>query len=72
MNLYEEFNEENQILLKEAGISIENKDYSYDECKQVFHKVVEHIMSYSKNEIQDISYKYDNITDVFSKYFAKT
>ena len=72
MNLYEEFNEKNQILLKEAGISIENKDYSYGECKQVFHKVVEHIMSHSKKEIQEISYKYDAITEAFEKYFSKT
>lgn len=71
MNLYEVFNDKNQVLLKEAGISLENKEYSYEECKFVFYNVMDYIMSHSKNEIQDISCKYNVITGVFERYFSK-
>lgn len=51
MNLYEVFSNENQMLLKDAVISFENREYSYEKCKFMFHTIIEHIMSYSKNEI---------------------
>lgn len=71
MNPYEVFSNKNQILLKEAVVSFENREYNYDECKVMFHKVIEHIMSHSKNEIQEISYKYNDITGVLESYLSK-
>lgn len=67
MNPYEVFNDKNQILLKEAGISFENKDYNCEDCKFMFHKVIEYIMSHSKKEIQHVSNEYNIITDTFEK-----
>lgn len=71
MNPYEVFNNSNQRLLKEAVNSFNNREYSYEECKFMFHKVIEHIMSHSKNEIQDISLKYNEITNTFEKYLSE-
>lgn len=55
------FNEEERELFSEAGINIENKTYTLEEAKTFSNKVVEHIMSFSKQEIPEVKKKYDNL-----------
>lgn len=55
------FNEEEKKLFNEAGIYIENKTYSVEEVKIFSSKLVDHIMSFSKQEIPIIRKKYDNL-----------
>lgn len=51
MNLINELNDEQLRLLKEADITIEDKDYSENECRYVVGQVIRHIMSFSKKDI---------------------
>lgn len=63
MNLIDELNEEQIGLLKEAGIKIENKDYTHDECKYVVGQVMRHIMSFSKKDIRNVANKYEGVIE---------
>ena len=55
------FNEREKELFSEAGINIEDKTYTIEEAKTFSNKVVEHIMSFSKDEIPEVKKKYDNL-----------
>ena len=48
-------------LFSEAGINIEDKTYTIEETKTFSNKVVEHIMSFSKDEIPEVKKKYDDL-----------
>lgn len=54
------FNEEETKLFSEADVSVEaNKTYTIDEVKGFSNKVIEHIMSFSKEEIPEARRKFD-------------
>ena len=41
MNLYNNFNKQEKDLLAEANVTIENKEYSKDECKNMIFSIVD-------------------------------
>ena len=49
MNLQEVFSKKELNLLKEVDTKIDNRDYSDVERKEMFNRVVDYIMSKSKN-----------------------
>lgn len=54
------FNEEEQKLFNEADVAIEtNKTYTIEETKGFANKVIEHIMTFSKDEIPSVKSKFD-------------
>lgn len=55
------FNEEEQKLFNEAGINIDNRTYTAEEAKVFANKIVDHIMSFSKQEIPTVKSKFDNL-----------
>lgn len=68
MNLLNELNEEQLMLLKEADIIVENKNYTADECRYIVGKVIGHIMSFSKKDISDIANRYEGIINKIKVY----
>ena len=57
MNLLNTFTIEQNQLLNEAGIYIQDKDYSKDEIKIIFNSIVENVMNKSlKNRDMIIAY----------------
>ncbi|MBO5348512.1 MAG: hypothetical protein J6A89_01640 [Clostridia bacterium] len=63
MNLYNNFNKQEKELLAEANVTIENKEYSKDECKNMIYNIVDYVMHFSKNEISANMNKYDGIIE---------
>lgn len=61
MNLYEECSIKQINLLNRAGVNIENKEYASDEIKYISNKVVNYIISQSKNNIWKVREEYDEI-----------
>lgn len=61
MNLYEECSIEQINLFNRAGVNIENKEYASDEIKYISNKVVNYIISQSKNNIWKVREEYDEI-----------
>lgn len=61
MNLYEVMNDKEIKLLENAGIKVEDKNYNQDDISRIQNKIIEDIMSYSKNDILNIREKYKNI-----------
>ncbi len=54
------FNEEETKLFSEADVLVEaNKTYTIDEVKGFSNKIIEHIMSFSKEEIPEARRKFD-------------
>ena len=44
MNLYNNFNKQEKDLLAEANVTIENKEYSKDECKNMIFSIVDYVI----------------------------
>ncbi|HCF65461.1 MAG: hypothetical protein Q4C39_01665 [Clostridia bacterium] len=63
MNLYNNFNKQEKDLLAEANVTIENKEYSKDECKNMIFSIVDYVMNYSKNDISKNMNKYNEIIE---------
>ena len=61
MNLYKESNEEELTLFKEAGIEIDDRDYTIEELRKCQNQVIEYIMSQSKNEISNVKSKFESV-----------
>ncbi len=63
MNLLEKFSQKEIKLIEQAGINIENKNYSNEELYKFQTSIIDYIMSASsKNgEIDRLRNKYDNI-----------
>lgn len=61
MNLYQKMNTEQRNLLKEAGVVLEDKNYSEDEVRQLENTVTTHIFSQSKKIIGKETDKYMGI-----------
>lgn len=66
MNLFNKCVNNDLILLKRAGIQIENKEYSIEELKIMESKVADYIMSASKLEIPVLINKYNNIFNLIN------
>ena len=60
MNLYKIFNDEERHMITHIEI-IEDKEYSKDEIARVEHRIIEDIMSNSKNNISELRDKYNGI-----------
>ena len=67
MNLYKIFNEEERNMINPIE-NIEDKDYSKDEITRVEHKIIEDIMSNSKNSICKVQDKYSGILNKLENY----
>ena len=63
MDLYNNFNKQEKQLLAEADITIENKEYSKDECQYMINGIIDYVMNFSKNEIAFNMNKYDRIIE---------
>ena len=63
MNLYNNFNKQEKDLLAEANVTIENKEYSKDECINMIFSIVDYVMIYSKNDISKNMNKYNEIIE---------
>ena len=61
MNLKTYFNSKEQNLLSDAGITVENKEYSKEELSLCESEIMDYIMSKSKNTIESTKMKYDSI-----------
>ena len=61
MNLYKESDVEELTLFKEAGIKVDDKDYTNEELRQCQNQVIEYIMSKSKNEISNVKSRFENV-----------
>ena len=66
MNLLNTFTIEQNQLLNEAGIYIQDKDYSKDEIKIIFNSVIENVMNKSlKNrDMPNSLRKYNDIINI--------
>ncbi len=60
MNLYKIFNDEERNMINHIEIR-EDKEYSKDEIDRVEHRIIEDIMSNSKNNISELRDKYNGI-----------
>ncbi len=67
------YNTKELKLIEDAGIMIENKDYSNEELEGVGHQIEEYIMNHSsKNNVIDNLFKeYENILNTFIKKSIK-
>lgn len=63
MNLYNIFNKQEKELLKEVDVTIENKEYSKDDCKKMVFNIVDYVISCSKNDISENMKKYNEIIE---------
>lgn len=61
MNLLNKCTNNEINLMKEAGIVIENREYSNDDLKKVEYDIVEYIMNHSSKDIQNLQTKYQSI-----------
>lgn len=61
MNLYKEMSKNEIKLLENAGIKVEDKDYTTDELKKCENDIVEYIMLQSSKNIDNYRNKYYDI-----------
>ena len=61
MNLLDKCTNSEINLMKEAGIIVENRNYTNDDLKKVEHDIVEYIMNHSSKDIQNLQSKYQSI-----------
>lgn len=61
MNFEKEFSNKEKELLKEAGIMVENRNYTADEILRCREKIAEHIMFQGKKDIVKIENQFMGI-----------
>jgi len=61
MNLLDKCTNNEINLMKEAGIIVENREYTNEDLKKVEHNIVEYIMNHSSKDIQNLQSKYQSI-----------
>ena len=62
MNRFTKLNENELLLVKEAGYAVDiTKEYSEEDYKRCVNVIGEYIMSHSKNEIPKIENEFNNI-----------
>lgn len=64
MNLLSKCTDNEKNLIKQAGVIIENKDYTEDELKQFGNQMEEYIMSHSSKN-NDIDKLQNNFSRIF-------
>ena len=67
MNLINELNSGQIKLLENIDIVVENKEYTNVECKQILHRIIDYVMSLSKNEFNDKLTSFKSVLDVLVK-----
>lgn len=67
MNLYKIFNDEERNMINTIDV-IEDKDYTEEEIARVEHRIIEDIMSNSKNCISEARNKYSGILNKLESY----
>lgn len=67
MNLYEVFNDEERKIISKVEI-IENRDYPKEDINRLENKILDDIMSNSKNNISNIRQEYSRILDKLESY----
>lgn len=70
MNLSNALNTEQTTLLNQAGILIQNKDYSKEEISNFFNQTIEYVMngSLKNNDISKSLEKYNDIINILDNY----
>ena len=70
MNLLNTFTIEQNQLLNEAGIYIQDKDYSKDEISNFFNEIMEYVMngSIKNNDISKSLKEYNDIINILDNY----
>lgn len=68
MNLFKEYNQKELNLLQEAGVILEDKDYTKDEIGHCEKQITSYIMSHSMNDISKVESKYDDILRTLVNY----
>lgn len=70
MNLLNTFNAEQTKLLSQAGILIQNKDYSKNEISNFFNETIEYVMngSLKNNDISNSLKEYNDIISILDTY----
>ena len=67
MNRFTKLNENELLLVKEAGYEVENnKEYSEEDYKKCKITIWDYIMSHSKNEIQKVESKFSKVLSKIS------
>ena len=68
MDLIEKCSNDEIKLIEQAGIMVENKDYSKDDLKQYEARIIDYIMSHSsKNgDISKLRNQYENIFSIIN------
>lgn len=68
MNLINKCTDKEIDLINQAGIIIENKDYSSDELKRIEREITEYIMNHSsKNgDIRKLSNEYSKVFEIIN------
>ena len=63
MNLLNKCTEKEVELMKNAGVYLENKDYSYEELQRIEHSITEFIMNHSSKDgsIGKLQNEYESI-----------
>lgn len=61
MNLLDKCTNNEINLMKEAGIIVENREYTNEDLKKVEYNIVEYIMNHSSKDIQNLQSKYQSI-----------
>lgn len=61
MNLKTYFNTEEQNLLADAGVIVEDKEYTKEDLSLCESQIMDYIMNQSKNAIESTKIKYDSI-----------
>lgn len=67
MNIINELNSGQIKLLENIDIVVENKEYTNVECKQILHRIIDYVMSLSKNEFNDKLTSFKSVLDVLVK-----
>ena len=69
MNLIEKFTQQEIELIKQAGIRLEEKEYSKDELKRCATEIEEYILSYSSKgkEIEKLNNQYASIFSTINR-----
>lgn len=73
MNLQDMYNTKELKLIEDAGIMIENRDYSNEELERVGYQIEEYIMNHSSknNVISNLFNQYEGILNTFIKKKVK-
>lgn len=67
MNWYRKYNEEKRNILKQADVTLNDRDYTSQETSLLYSIVINHIFSQSKKNISNETSKFVDFLDDFKK-----